>query len=135
MTWQELFIKHHENLLDPATEETIRNVESFTGPLPTELVRLLMLADGGSTNNNYFIIYSAGEGIHSSESILNANHDRPTDFPLLMLGRDASEEFGIKKKDVLNKLCPVYFWDHESESTVCVANSIENFARDVIKYQ
>ena len=95
--------------------------------LPSDFENFLHWRDGGNFASNRFGIYSAGKGVHPDETLLSANINRPDDFPLLLVGSDASEEFGFLKSDLPCRTCPVYFYLHETEVLDKVADSWHEF--------
>ena len=64
---------------------------------------------------------------HPDETILKANLQRSHDYPILIIGRDASDDFGFERGAVDSLACPVFFNSHETWQLVPVAGSFREF--------
>ena len=134
MTWPAEVVADCTGLLPGASQATITAVETQLGVrFPEEFVEFLLWADGGQIAKKRFIIYSAGNGIHPSETLLQANAHTPPDFPLLVVGRESEEEFGFKKTDLPAPSCPIYFYAHEECCLDRTADSFRNFVEAMFK--
>lgn len=127
MSWNDL-IPDRSGLLPGADAAVIKTVEAELGTtLPQEFVDFLLWADGGLIAHERFIIYSAGAGIHPAETLLAANRDRGEDFPLILVAREAEEEFGFRKSDLPAQSAPVYVYLHEWDEIEKIAGSFREF--------
>ena len=127
MNWHEL-VPDSSSLLPGADQSLLSQIqEQIEVSLPSDFENFLHWRDGGNFASNRFGIYSAGKGVHPDETLLSANINRPDDFPLLLVGSDASEEFGFLKSDLPCRTCPVYFYLHETEVLDKVADSWHEF--------
>jgi len=138
MSWSYESISDRSGLMPPADSATIDNALSRLGTrLPQDYLDFLQFADGGILPGGTVIVYSAGTGAHPQETLLAANQNRPADFPLLLVARDAYEEFGFLKSDLARLadtggICPLYRYWHETESLEKVADSFADFVRRVV---
>lgn len=135
MTWPEQLLRDRGELLSPADPGVIEEVARSLGiHFPQEYVEFLLWADGGILPGKRFLLYSVGPGLHPAETILAANRDRPADFPLLLIGRDAFEEFGFLKAELVapKPTSPLYLWLHETEATKQLASSFSAFIRSIV---
>jgi len=133
MSWPKDVITSGGELMPPADPVVIDQVLKQLGVrLPQDYLDFLHFADGGVLPGGTMIVYSAGPGIHPSETLLAANRDRPRDFPMLLVSRDAYEEYGFLKSELKqleqgSRLCPVYRYRHENEEVEQVAPSFREF--------
>ena len=133
MSWNDL-VPDRSSLLPGADPAAIEAVEAELGTeLPQEFVEFLLWADGGQIAQKRFIVYSAGAGIHPAETLLAANRGRDTAFPLILVGREAEEEFGFRKSDLSAQTAPVYFFRHDEEDLDKVAGSFREFVKWMFK--
>lgn len=131
MTWlDELTSLDRADLLPAATPEAVARVELALGTsLPNDFREFLTeFADGGFLHERRFLIYSAGLGLHPDETLVANNLSHEADYPLILAGRDASEEFGFQKTDLPCDSCPVYFASHETGDLTMAAESFSLFA-------
>lgn len=135
MSWPTETIKDRTGLMPPADPTQLDTVARRLGvQFPQDYLEFLAFADGGILPGGRLIIYSAGTGIHPSETLLAANEKRPPDFPLVLIARDAYEEFGFLKSDLAalgetDRVCPVYVFMHETETLERVAECFADFVR------
>lgn len=135
MTWPEQVLRERGELLPPADRDLIENVARSLGVhFPQDYVEFLLWADGGILPGKRFLLYSLGPGLHPEETLLAANRDRPADVPLLLIGRDAFEEFGFLKGELVapKPTSPLYFWQHETETTIQLADSFAAFISSIV---
>lgn len=126
-------VKSRAFLLPGATEATVAAAEKMLGvSLPSSLRDFLRWADGGQLAGKTIIVYSAGIGLCSDETLVSANTDREPGYPLLNIGRDATNEFGFLKTDLTKGIPPVYFLFHETGELDRVA---ESFVEFIMKYE
>lgn len=134
MTWPAEIVPDRTGLLPGASPATITAVETQLDiRFPQELIEFLLWADGGQIARKRFIIYSAGAGIHPAETLLSANRGCEAAFPLLLVGREAEEEFGFKKSDLLAQTSPVYFYRHDEDDLDKIAGSFREFIEWMFK--
>ncbi len=134
MQWDDI-VPDRSGLLPGASMAAVQAVEECLGvPLPQEFVSFLLWADGGQIAQRKFIVYSAGAGIHPSETLLSANRGLEGDFPLLLAGRESEEEFGFKKSDLPSVSAPVYFYVHDEGHLDKTANSFREFVQWMFKH-
>ena len=136
MQWDER-VPDKSGLLPGADAARIQAVETDLGiELPREFIDFLLWADGGIIAR-WIIIYSAGEGIHPSETLLKANRGLWNgNFPLITVGSDGGEaEFGFKKSDLPADSAPVYccYIDGSDEDIWRVADSFGEFVEWMFK--
>jgi hypothetical protein len=133
MQWDDV-VPDRSGLLPGADAVIVQSVEAELGMrLPQEFVDFLLWADGGQIAQRRFIVYSAGAGIHPSETLLAANRGRDAGFPLILVGREAEEEFGFKKSDLPSRSAPVYFYRHDEDGLDKVAGSFREFVEWMFK--
>jgi len=139
VTWHGEIIQDRTGLLPPADPATIESVAARLGVhFPADFVDFLRFADGGILPGGTILVYSAGTGIAPAETILAANECRPPEFPLLLIARDAYEEYGFLKSELAslatneNQKCAVYRFYHETEEIEKVADSFADFIRSVV---
>lgn len=133
MSWDD-YVPDRSGLLPGADAAAIQAVEVTLGTkLPQEFVDFLRWADGGQIARKRFIVYSAGAGIHPAETLLSANRGCDTAFPLLVVGREAEEEFGFKKSDLPAPTSPVYFYRHDEGDLDKIAGSFREFVEWMFK--
>src|SRR6478735_6232920 len=107
MNWVNQLSLERFNLLPPVPSSLVENAEEQLGVrFPDAYREFLMHADGGMLGN--FIFYSVGAGLHPDETILQSNLQRSHDFPLLSIGRDASDDFGFERGAVDQLDRPVF---------------------------
>ncbi len=130
MKWTKEDFLETEGLLAGASINQIESVErELHITFPHDFREFLLYADGGHIAQKRFIIYSVGEGLHPAETLLAANKRQESDFPLLLFGRDAWENFGFLKEDLSGEFCPVYMYLHEEEEVVRIADSFKDFVK------
>jgi len=133
MSWNDI-VPDRSGLLPGADAATIQAVEAEIGmKLPQEFVEFLLWADGGQIAQKRFIVYSAGAGIHPAETLLAANRGHDTAFPLILVGREAEEEFGFRKSDLPARVAPVYFYRHDEDGLDRIAGSFSEFVEWMFK--
>ena len=133
MPWDDL-VPDSSGLLPGTDAATIQAVEAELGTkLPGEFVEFLLWADGGQIAQRRFIVYAAGAGIHPGETLLTANRGRDAAFPLILVGREAEEEFGFKKSDLPAQTAPVYFYRHDEDDLDKIAGSFCEFVEWMFK--
>ena len=138
MDWSYQTISDRSGLMPPADTATIENLVHRLGvSFPHDYLDFLRFADGGVLPGGTVIIYSAGPGIHPQETLLAANENRSSEFPLVVVARDAYEEYGFLKADLAQlphttATCPVYRYRHETESLEKVADSFADFIQHIV---
>ena len=98
---------------------------------PDEYHDFLLAADGGILTDAV-ILFSAGQGIDPSETLLAANLDRPG-LPVVLVGRFADEEFGFLRSEMSAPTRGVYVYKHETDGLRKIADSFEGFLRAVVR--
>jgi hypothetical protein len=100
--------------------------------LPASHKALLAFADGG-TVNDAFILYAAGTGIHPAERLMAANRRNGNECPLVVIGREATDEFGFRKEDLESGVesPAVYFLSYETWDLTRAAPSLFEFLAHV----
>jgi hypothetical protein len=138
MTWPDDIIKDRTRLMPPADPAIIETVAAKLGVrFPADFVDFLRFSDGGVLPGGAVLVYSAGTGPHPAETILAANGGRPPEFPLLLIARDAYEEYGFLKSELAQKNdqpCAVYKFYHETEEIERAAPSFADFVRAAIRH-
>jgi hypothetical protein len=125
MNWARDIEMDRSRLVRGASADVIAQLENrLDCQFPVEYREFLSFADGGYLGN--FVFFSAGEGIHPGETLL-ATNSRDSAYPIIAVGRDASDDFGFLKSDLPAETCPVYFACHETYKTDKVANSFREF--------
>jgi len=139
MTWPEDMITERSQLMPPADPSTIaRAAERLGVRFPQDYLDFLHFADGGVLPGGTMIVYSAGTGIHASETLRAANEGRPSDFPVVLVARDGYEEYGFLKSELAqleekDRSCPVYRFWHETERIELIAPSFTDFVHWAIR--
>ena len=117
-----------------ASKADITKVEKEIGfKLPKDHVEYLLKRDGGFCNKRHFIILSAGEGLHETETLLSFNK---VGLPKhIVIAREATEEFCYQEKDLKSSSsvpnAPVYIYWHDEGSFDKVAESFEKFVEGI----
>lgn len=133
MSWLDTIASKCPDLLQGASLDRIREVEGVLKvQFPKDVVEFLHWRDGGQIADRRYILYSAGLGIHPTETLLAANDNRQLDTPFLFIGRDAGEEFGFKKSELVMESPPIYFYLHEEEKLDKVADSFREFIESLL---
>ena len=126
--WNETIGTANHNLLPGATPSSVASAEAQLGTaLPSEYKEFLKFADGGYLNNRTIILFSAGKGVHPSETLAAANHSLPADHPLLIIGRTAYEDFGFRRSDLALPSPAVFLYRHEGRRLTKLAESLQTF--------
>jgi hypothetical protein len=113
-----------------ATAEAVAQVERDLGvELPGVYKEFLAFADGGVIGN--FIFYSVGDGIHPAERLVPAHRRGGPDCPIVVIGRDASDDFGFVWTELSAASPAIYFLSHETWETVKAAPSLFEFLRRI----
>jgi hypothetical protein len=116
-----------------ATAEAVAQVERDLGfELPGVYKEFLAFADGGVVGN--FIFYSVGDGIHPAERLLPAYRRGGPDCPIVAIGRDASDDFGLLRTELsgASTATPaIHFLSHETWETVRAAPSFLEFLQRI----
>ena len=113
-----------------ADQDSIQSAEDSIGlSIPKSLQSFLRWRDGGTFAAKRFIVFSAGEGIHPDETLIAANSDRGSDFPILSIARDATYDFGFQKSDLSKADPPVYSFAWELEKPEQVADSFSDWIK------
>jgi hypothetical protein len=134
MNWLDEMHLDRFQLLPGASSEQLEMIEALLGVLfPADYREFLQKADGGLIGN--FMLYSAGEGMHSEETLLRANLDRAPQFPLLSIGRDASYDFGFRKGDLSLNDCPIYFYIDEIDALDLAAMSFRELLTEFVSLE
>ncbi len=111
-----------------ADQDAIQSTQDIIGlSIPKSLQSFLRWRDGGTFAQKCFIIFSAGEGIHPDETLIAANSDRESDFPILSIARDATYDFGFQKSDLSKADPPIYSFAWEMEKPEQVADSLSDW--------
>ena len=133
MNWIQNLIPNKNGFLEGAAPETIMEVEEkLKITFPERHKEFLMWIDGGKLSPEY-IIYSAGNGIHPSETLLSANWNRDAGVPFFFIAREAGEEFVFRFEDMNQADPPVYIYLHESETIQKVSDSFVQFIKQVMR--
>jgi hypothetical protein len=139
MTWPETVISDRSGLKPPADPRDIQRVAERMGVrFPRDYIDFLRFADGGVLPGGTMIVYSVGSGVHPSETLLAANQSRLENFPLVLIARDAYEEYGFLKSElaelsVKDRKCGVYRYWHETEHIELIALSFSEFVEWAIR--
>jgi len=138
MSWPADVIRDRSRLLPPAAGTAVENTAHRLGVVfPQDYMEFLLWADGGILPSGNVLLYSVGPGLHPAETLLAANENRPPNFPLLLIGRTAFEEFGFLRNDlqVHKQTCPVYLYFHETDTYQKIAESFRDFVQKVVQGQ
>jgi hypothetical protein len=126
--WKETIGTTNNDLLPGASAATVAALEVQLGTtLPSAYKEFLQYADGGFLNKRTILLFSAGKGLHPSETLAAANRSLPADHPLLIIGRTAEEDFGFKKGDLTFPAPPVFLYRHETRKLAKLADSFREF--------
>ena len=112
----------------PATQAQIDEIETALGnKLPGDLTELLLEMNG----DNWFV-FSTEQIIQINLSLRELNEFMPLDGLLFFAGNGCGDYFGFPvTSDGATKADCVFLWDHESDSRILIAGSLEE---TIVKY-
>lgn len=129
------FLKTNNNtLVAGSPQASISELQSTLGiKFPTAFIAFLRFSDGCIINER-IILFSCGQGVNSSENILNFNNpDSVKNF--LRIGRFSEDEFGYKSSTLGNADPAIYIIDHETNETKMLASNLIEFLEKYTKEQ
>jgi len=103
--------------------------------LPEAYAKYLAENGAGQIADRRFMLFAQDpeKAIHPAETLQAANSGRAANFPLLLFGRDAMDDFGFRKEDLRKKNPPVWVYDHEEEKPLYMADSWQHLLEQLQK--
>jgi len=139
MSLYDYLVSNYHKLLPPKSPEEVEKVISELGvSLPEDYLRFLRYSSGGLLPGDTFLVAPLGNELGEEESLLKANKIRPPDFPLIIIGRDAFEDYGFLKRELAEleknkKFIPaLYRYLHETGEYERAADSFEDFIKSLL---
>lgn len=123
-------------LQDPATDESLRVLESALGQaLPRPLRELLLASDGVADEDGTDVVWSSAQIMETNRAFRTdvSFHDLYMPFDALMFFGDngGGDQFAFVRSPARGD---VFVWDHESDSRTWIASDLESYLRSALEH-